>query len=44
MATKLEMANALINAGFHRQSGEGLNGDIHLCDNPYKPVIEVVIH
>lgn len=44
MATKLEMVNALINAGFYRQSGEGFNGDIHLCDNRYKPVIEVVIH
>ena len=41
---KLEMANALINAGFYRQNGEGFNEDIHLYDNPYKPIIEVVIH
>ena len=26
---KLEMANALINAGFYRQNGEGFNEDIH---------------
>ena len=36
--------NALINAGFYRQNGEGFNEDIHLYDNPYKPIIEVVIH